>query len=1195
MKKNRENDVSGFKRGIQKLLLIMKLTSFLVLLFTLSVTAGVYSQNTKLDLSLENASIEQVLLNIENHSRFIFIYESGTIDKSIKRSISVKGQSIESILTQLLEGTDVSYSIDDRQVLLYKKDSPSGSLMDFGSYGVMQQKLITGRVTDVSGTPLPGVTVVVKGTTQGTITDAEGNYSIKEAIDKATLIFSFVGMKTKEVVAAGKTSINVTMEEEAIGIEEVVAVGYGTQKKMNVIGSVSTINSKIIESRPVTTLSSALSGLASGVYVRNTTGKPGADGASILIRGTGTLNSTSPLVVVDGIVGSMDAVNPSDVENISVLKDAATAAIYGSLASNGVILITTKKGSKEKTTISYSGSTSITEPSNLPVFVTDYVKHMRLVNEGYSNIGQAPVYTAATIALWENANAHPNELNSIGVPNNVAYPNTNWSKEVFRNKLLQNHNISLNGGNENTQYLLSTGYLNNPGTMPNTGSDKYQVRINLQSKVAKFLTLGTQTFGSIQNSSVADLGTVFSYLKATVPGVYPKYNGNYGYPSAAEESATANNPLASLYSIGGNNSVTRFSTTLFSILDIAKGLKMESKAHYDYSYTENNNHPVPQERWNFATNIIGNSAASPSQLTTQYSLYKSYNVILDNILRYNATIAEKHDIGALAGYNQQYFNLYNFAASKKGLLDASMTTLNTATTLNSITGDEYDYALRSYFGRLNYAFNQRYLFEAVLRYDGSSRFSNDNRWGFFPAFSGGWRISEEPFMQNINKYVENLKLRASWGRTGNNASGNYDYQASYNTTPYSYNGSPVSGLAQTKSANPNLKWETTTTTNLGLSGTTLRGALNFEIDVYNGFTEGILFVPTVPITVGTATAATKNIAQVTKKGIELSLVYNGHAGDFKYNVSGNLAYNYNRVKKYKGILQEGYTTDANGAQVYASNLGLVSTGSTQRIIEGHRINEYYLYPIYHGNGTYTNKDGSVNKDGGPKDGMIRTQQDMDWLQMMVNAGYNFQPAGGIGKSKIWYGDLLYADSNNDGIYGSTYDQKFTGKNSTPSWNYGVNFNFSYKGFDMSMIWAGSAGMSYYWSTTYMNQSIVALGKAVPSLIADDHYYYNEANPSDLANNINAYYPRLKTTDAQNTRASNYYLYNASYLKLKNLQLGYTIPARITKKAAMSNVRIYVGGENLLTLTKYPGIDPEIGADLDYPTMRQYTLGLNVIF
>lgn len=1149
----------------------------------------------QISIEVKQQPLKEILKLIESKSEYRFFYNEGLTGLDQECTLKVNNTSIDKVMSQLLSQTSINYKKDkDNLIVLYQKTA--GQPQDVPNETAKKNgKGITGFVKDEEGQPLPGVTVTVKGNKQGVMTDLDGAYTIQNIEDNSVLEFSFIGMRKQEVAVKGQNSVNVVLQDDAIGLNEVVAVGYATQKRVNVIGSVATINSKSLDSRPVTNLSSALAGLATGVYVRNTSGKPGGDGADILIRGTGTLNSTGPLVIVDGIAGSTTGVNPNDVESISVLKDAATAAIYGSLASNGVILITTKSGSQGKVSVNYSGNTSITKPNNLPGFVSDYVQHMQLVNQGYSNIGQAPVYTDATIALWQNAKANPNGLTSEGIPNYVAYPNTKWAEEVFRNKLLQNHNISLRGGTQTTQFLLSAGYMNNPGTMPNTGAERYQLRINLQSKVTNFLTVGTQTFGSVQNSSVTDMNTVFQYLTATVPGVYSKYNGKYGYPSAAEESATANNPLASLYSLGGDNTTSLLNTTVFANFDIIKGLSMEAKAHYDNSFTENNMHNVPQERWNFATNTIGNAATSPGQLYTQYSLYKNYNVILEDVLKYNTTIAEKHDIGALAGYNQQYFKLYNFTTRKTGLLDESLTTLNTATNMTSISGDAYDFALRSFFGRLNYAYNQRYLFEAVFRYDGSSRFSKDSRWGFFPAFSGGWRISEEPFMKNFSKYIDNLKLRASWGKTGNNASGNYDYQATYNTTQYSFNGVASNGLIQKKSANPNLKWETTTTTNLGLSGNLLKGALNFELDVYRGFTEGILFVPTIPLTAGTATAATQNIAQVTKKGIEFTLGYNGRFNDFRYSVSGNIAYNYNKVKKYKGTLEEGYFINANGEREYSSNLGSVSTGTTQRIIEGHRINEYYLYPVYKGNGSYTNKDGYVNINGGPKDGMIRTEQDMNWLKMMMAEGYIFQPSGDVSKSKIWYGDLIYADTNGDGIYGNSYDQKFTGKNASPTINYGVNMNFAYKGFDMSMIWAGSAGMSYYWNELYMNQSIVALGKAVPTLVANNHYYYNETNPSDPANNTSAHYPRLKTTDPQNTRASDFYLYNASYLKLKSLQLGYTLPEQLTKRASMSNVRVFIGGENLLTITDYPGMDPEVGASIAYPTMRQYTLGLNITF
>ena len=1076
-------------------------------------------------------------------------------------------------------------------------------LLSFTTLSVFAQAIkITGTVKDAQGGTLPGVSVKLKGTSTVTLTSGDGKFSITVPSTQSVLVFSYIGYDAKEVNVGNETNLQVTLQDQNNSLNDVVVVGYGVQKKVNVIGSVATIDAKAIENRPVTNLSSSLGGLSSGVSVRQASGKPGADAATIRIRGTGTLNSNNALIIIDGIVGSMDAVNPNDVETVSILKDAAAASIYGSLAANGVILITTKKGKQGKTTVTYSGLGSIAKPANLPTFVNDYVTHMQLVNEGYRNLGQSPAYTNATIALWTAANANPDGLTAQGFPNYVAYPNTDWGKVIFENNFAQQHNISLNGGSENTQYLLSAFYLNNPGTMANTGSDKYNLRINLQSKIANFLTLGTQTFASNQTYGLASTDNAFNFLRQTNPGVYPFYNGKYGFPSAAEESSTANNITQYLYTTGGDDNETRINTTVFAKVDILKGLNFETRFNYQTRQQESNSHSNTYERWNFASNTLGLAAATPDQLSTNYNFNKNYSYTIDNILNYATTIAKVHDVSALVGYNQNYYNYYNFGASKKGLIDETITTLGSATTLTSATGDEYDYALRSYFGRLNYAFKNRYLLEGVFRYDGSSRFSSENRWGFFPALSAGWRISEEPFMSGLNAYVSNLKLRASWGKTGNNVMnttaslGHYDYQAVYGVTNYSFNGLQSAGLVSTKFANNNLKWESTTTTNIGLDGNLFKGALNFEIDLYKKYTDGILFTPTIPLATGTATAATQNIAEVSNKGLEITLGYNGKVGKFKYGVSANFAYNFNRVTKYKGSFNAGYTTDALGNRVYTSNLGNVSSGGANRILEGHEINEYYLQTVYKGDGSYFT-DGKVNTNGGPKDGMIRTPDDMNWLNAMIAAGYKFQPTDGVSKTKIYYGDLIYADNNGDGLYGNTFDSQFLNKSSTPRYNYGFSMNFSYKNIDMSMLWSGSAGMWYYWNAIGYNNSIVSLGNAVSTLIANDHYYYNDANPNDPANNITAHYPRLKnTTDAQNAAVtSDFYLYNASYLKLKNLQIGYTLPEKISKKALISRARIYLSGENLWTITNYPGLDPEIGANVGYPTMRQYSVGLNVTF
>ncbi|VTR44150.1 Outer membrane cobalamin receptor protein [Sphingobacterium thalpophilum] len=1169
-------------------ILIMKLIILISLLTIMQAFAEGNAQT--INLTAKHVTLNQVMHSIQKQSGLNFFLNGKALAQA-RLSVNIQHAKLKDAMDAIAAPLNLDWVKKDEVIILKpKRRSNMASATD------VIQRTVRGRVVNSKGEALTGTTISVKGTTVSTNTDQEGRFSLQLPPGSQVLVFSNVGYQRQEKTVNGNDELQVVLQEEVSGLDEVVVVGYGSQKRANVIGAVSTVSSSSLENRSTSTLSSSLSGLAAGVNVQASTGKPGADGANILIRGRGTLNNTSPLVVIDGIVGSMDAVNPNDVESISILKDAATAAIYGSLGSNGVILITTKKGAKGKNNVSYTGMVSMLRPNNVPEFVTDYARHMRLVNEGFVNLGQAPVYTDATIGQWEEAKKNPAALSEFGIPNEVAYPNTDWGDVLFgQRKLLQNHNLSLNGGTENTQYLFSVGYFNNPGTMPKTGADKIRMRVNLQSKVAKFLTVGTQTFGDMQNLSVADVGTAYAYLTQTVPGVYPYYNGVYGFPAAAEESATANNALASLNGVAGKNQVNRFNTTIFAKLSLMKGLEFESKVNYNHSYTETNSHQVPYEKWNFATNKLSTAALSPGQITTQYGLTKSYNVIVDNVLRYNGNFGQ-HDVGGILGYNEQYFNQYTTGAAKLGLVHPDLTTFNSATSMSSITGDEADYGLRSFFGRLNYAYANKYLAEAVMRYDGSSRFGSAKRWGFFPAFSAGWRISEEPFMAPLKSFLDDLRIRASWGKTGNNASGDYDHLPSYGAVNYSFNNQAVRGLAQTKLGNDMLHWETTATTNLGFTASALQGKLNVEFDIYRALTDGILYVPNIPAIVGTANAATMNIAEVSKRGLELTIGYQGRVNDFKYSVSGNFAYNSNRVEKYKGALSEGYVTDAGGNRVYQSNIGMVSAGGNQRILEGHEINEFYLYNVYRGSGNHFLADGTVNKEGGPRDGMIRTEADMEWLKAMVAAGYSFQPADGIDPTKIWYGDLIYSDLNGDGIYGNVYDQKFMGKRAVPAFNYGLSVNLGYKNFDASMIWSASSGVSYYWNELYLNSSIVAQGKSVPALVADDHYYYNSANPADPNNRINGYYPRLKgVTDAQNGRTSDFYLYNAAFVKLRNLQIGYTLPESLASRFSIAKLRLYVAGENLLTWTKFPGLDPEIGPTANYPTMRQYSLGLNLTF
>lgn len=1066
-----------------------------------------------------------------------------------------------------------------------------------------ERSSISGTVRNPAGEALAGISVTNKSTGQAAATDANGRYTIAAAVTDV-LVFTSVGYTTTEEVVGDRAVVDVELAEGNAALDEVVVVGYGTQKRANLTGAVSTISSEVIENRPVTNVSSSLAGLASGVTVQQSSGKPGEDGASIRIRGTGSFNDAGPLVLIDGIIGVMDAVNPNDIESMSVLKDASSASIYGAQAANGVILITTKKGRNASPQVTYTGIASIANPSNYPQFVSDYVRHMELFNEGARNIGQTQPYSQESIDAWTAANANPNAVNEFGIPNYVAYPNTDWGDAIFESNVVQNHNVSVLGGGENVNYNVSARILDNPGVMANTGLKRYEGRVNVEAKMAKFLTLGTQTFVSNQHADRGNTANAFNFLRQTTPGLYPIYDGRFGAPTSSDESPGLNNIMVHLRGTDGRNETTRLNTTLYGNVDIIKGLRLESRVNYQSRLQEQTSYTVPTERWNFATNEVIVQLPALSTLTTSQSTNKNYTLTYDNVLRYNTNIGGRHEIGALVGHNEYYYNYYSFSASMMGLIDASITNIGSGTEMNSISGQEYDRSMRSFFGRVNYAFDDKYLFEANIRRDGSSRFGTARKWGNFPSFSAGWRLSEEPFMEGLNPYVQNVKLRASWGKLGNDATqdpnnpaiSNYAWQALYGGVNYSFNGVQVVGLRPAKMANPYLMWESMTQTDIGLEFNLINNKLGVETDYYSRYTEGILTVPPIYLTSGTVTGPTMNTADMLNRGVEVGLRWNDKIGNVNYSLGGNFAYNHNVVKQFRGQLEEGWVTDAAGNPVYQSNLSSVSTGSTQRVVEGYGYNEYYLRQRYRGDATYFNTDGSVNINGGPGDGMIRTPEDLAWVNAMREAGYSFSPVNNVGQAQLYYGDFIFADLNGDGIYGNNFDQYFTGKRAEPKYTFGFNAAFSWKGIDFSMLWSGVAGMYYYWNAEGYDNSIVRNGNAVAQRIADDHYYYNPADPSDPGNNINGRFPRLKYNgDAINNTANETWLYNSSYIKLRNVQLGYTFPVSLTQKAGIRTARVFFTGENLFIITSYPGLDPEVGAAIDYPSMRQFALGLNIGF
>ena len=1060
------------------------------------------------------------------------------------------------------------------------------------------RKQVSGVITDANGDPVPGATVMVPNTSLGTISDLDGHYSIEIPAGTSTLEVVCMGYANATINLGSASIYDVTLEEDTLALEEVVVVGYGTQKKVNLTGAVSSVNFEdLAESRPITSVASALAGMSAGLSVRTTSSDPGNESNTVRIRGAGTLNTSSPLYIVDGIEGSLSHVNPHDIATITILKDAASCAIYGNRGANGVVLITTKKGTDGVVNVTYSGSVSFNSPMNKLSFVTDYADYMEIMNEAFVNIGQAPNFDAeTTIKAWREAKKNPNAKAESGYPNYVAYPNIDWQDYMYRNVASHDHNISVTGRSEKASYLISANYMDNPGLISNTSAKKYQIRANIEVRPTKWLAVGMQTYGSVMDKASGDFSTAIDGIVMTSPGIYPYYNGYYGYAAAPEESATANNPLYTVEQDDAIRTYSRIKASVYAKIDFLKDFSFKTLVNYGRHWYDFQNKPLVNQpvKMNFATGMQMTLPTSPSELETYFRANGDWDYTIQNTLNWSHSFG-KHDLSALLGYEEYYSFEYIHNATKKGLIDPSIWVGDAATEVIQSSGSATDYASRSFFGRLNYVYADKYLFEANLRADGSSRFAKGNRWGFFPSFSAGWRIEQEEWMKNSG--FDLLKLRASWGKLGNNSIGNYDYQAIYEAYNYSFNNTLTSGLAASSFANTALCWETTTSTDIGLDIGVLNNRLTAEIDVYNKVTDGILYRPTIYLTAGVAKAPMQNIAEVTNKGIELTLGWRDHYKDFRYSVSGNFAFNHNRVTKYKGALKEYWEESPSGLRTFVSNLGDVSTGSSTRVLEGHTINEYYMLTPYSGDGTYFDEFGVVNINGGPKDGMIRTPMDMAWLKAMIASGYDFRPGKAVAKDKIWYGDYIYADYDCDGIYGNTYDNRFTGKSSTPKYTFGIQASAAWKGIDLQVNFAGAAGFWLYWNETGANNTGTRLGYNLLSYIADDHYFYDPDNPTDPRTNITSKNARLTANEGSNQQGekSTLHLYRGDYLKMKNLTIGYTLPEHIANKIMMKGLRVYLSGENLFTITSYPGQDPEMGAGLGYVTMRQISLGANLTF
>lgn len=1116
-----------------------------------------------------------------------------------------------------------------------------------------QEKTITikGVVTDVTGESLPGVSVAVKGTTNGTMTGVDGEYTVNVTNGNSVLVVSYLGFTSQEVIVGNRTSIDFILKEENNELNEVVVVGYGVQKKVNLTGAVSSIKSEKIANRPASNLTSTLAGLAPGVQVSLNSGDPGGGTANIKIRGTGSINASAPLVLIDGVEGDMSVLNPDDIESVNFLKDAASAAIYGSRAASGVILVSTRKGRQEQPRITFSTLFGSDKAATSLSFLSRTANWMSLHNQSIINATPTAAASAlrfpnATIEAWRAADADPNGTytdpdTGTTIPNWLAYPNTDWATEMFKANFYQRYSLSVSGGTDVSTYLLSASYQSNPGALENTGLKRYNVRANLETKVKSFLTIGTQTYGIKEFKDPGN--TTMTYLLQGVPTINPKHGGLYG-TSEDPNLTGVNNILASIASNSGTIEHTRINTNWYAIAKIWNGLSAEARFNYSEYQRQDNSHTayLPQYRFRQGTTNPAAPATKVDQATTSRNSYFDRSYTANLMLRYNESFGD-HDISAFAAYEQHYRTTSGFRLAVKGMLDWNTTDINAGSTANSwgTTREKAEAAKKelgilSYFGRVNYAYKSRYLFEVNFRADASSRYAPGHRWGTFPSFSAGWRVSEESFFSPLKNHINNLKLKASYGVLGNQILGYYDittnryigyydWQMLYSKVNTVLGQSAQSGIVQSQLANYGLTWEKSANTNLGIEASFLDQRLSMEFDYFYRKTKDMLVSPDLYLTLGNVTAPKYNSAEMNSNGMELNIGWHDKVGNVRYSVNANATYMTNKITKFSGALR--YEADpsvldkwgnptwryTNLAQ--ASNTGTVQASNTRtvqdvytRIVEGHMANEFFVRKPYKGDGSYYFSDGKVNPNGGPKNGIIRTKDDLDWVRAMIADGYSFNnKTVGPGAANLWYGEMLMADTNGDGKYGNDDDRTFVGKSPDPKWLLGLNISAEWKGFDLNMSWSGRLGSYAYIRERGVNKSeLTTTIDALPSNAMNQFYSYDAVRAATDPNydpatdpnaNIHARYPRLvsaTSTMVENTS----YLYNSSYFKLKSLQIGYTLPTKWVNNAGISNVRLFLSGENLLTIKSkdFPGVDPELDNNIIvYPLSRVFSGGFSLTF
>lgn len=1011
---------------------------------------------------------------------------------------------------------------------------------------IMQQQnlKVSGVVTDEAGEPLIGVSVLVKGTTLGNITDLNGRFSL-DVPEGSILEISYIGYKTQSIKAQ-REPMNIVLKEDAQKLDEVVVVGFGTQKKVNLTGSVSAVTGDDISKRPVANAAILLQGQIPGLRVNQGLGQPGGEGTSFRIRGQGTFSSagSDPLILINGVPGSMTNLDPSVIESISVLKDAASAAIYGARAANGVILVTTKQGAVgDKVHISYHGNVGLHTPTKLYDRVTNSVEYMELANLAWKNSGTGKQYTQDQINLYRN---------NVGDPQ---YPNFDWQDYMFRTAVVQTHNLSMAGSTEKTTYNVALNFVDQPGTMRGFKYRKYNATIDLTARITNFIKVGTyanlmygETEQPRQGQNDAFLSTL-SQAPTYMPWLPDDGTGIRRWTSSAYSFESHNKNMPAII---GDNAMKRdnnfdINAQLWLEINLAKGLtwytkgaaRLQSNKSKDWrgSTTYTYDYHTGERSSELDKGGLGLSVGDGRRFYTNLYSYLKYDLSL---------VDNAHNFSLMVGYNQESEKYETLNAYRKDFA-FDLPVLNAGGTADwSNSGGEEEWAIQSLFGRFNYDFKERYLFEANMRYDGTSRISDENRWGVFPSFSVAWRATEEEFIKNLNlNWLNNFKLRGSWGQLGNQNIGLYPYQAMISGVddyPFTKTSDGVIiGYQQTAYANRNIKWETTTITDIGFDLQVFDG-LSVTFDWYKKTTDDILRSSQVSSLLGLS-APTVNNGSVENKGIEVALNYanmvkGGTFRGFRYNAGVYFDRSRNKLTEF----------------------GAEEIGSYSIKREGLPYDEYYMLECI---------------------GVFADQAEINASPKQFND--NTQPGD------LKYKDISGPDGKPDGVI-DNYDRRtFSGR--FPGFEYGINASATWKGFDLSLIGQGVADKKYY-TTDWGVQPFMQGSSPNKDYIK---HMWTEENP------YGAKHPKLYWQDmggGKNTRPNSYYLKDASFFRLKNVTLGYTLPRVWTEKANISKVRIYFSGDNLLTLTPYKGLDPERngdGRDAIYPQNRIYSFGLNVEF